>query len=318
MQYNKKKNTNLNLLMFCTFPLISLNVFASETVTLPDDTNYPSAWISGNLGLSNTMSSYELDTQSSPTLKIESGYDLNQYLGLYGSYDYISPHINDSVNILSFGFKGRLPIFDAWSIFGKIGLSYLNSQDEKYNVSGSTGLGIEYEITNSISTQIGYDYYQNMDMSQSKVSLNQLYWGMTYRFGQPSLPIIKTKEIEVIHPIDNNAIVLSRENYIISFDTGKYSLDILDKITLNDVLTLMHTYPHLTAKITGRTDKIGNALINQEISQNRALSVYQYLIENGISSSRLSRKAVSNTSPLSNKSPDRSKLERSVQIIIKS
>ncbi|PSU14959.1 outer membrane beta-barrel protein, partial [Photobacterium kishitanii] len=191
MQYNKKKSTNLNLVMFCTFPLISLNVFASETVTLPNETNYPSAWVSGNLGLSDITSNHVSDSKYSPTLKIASGYDLNQYLGLYGSYDYINSHIYDSVNILSLGFKGRLPIYGNWSVFGKIGLSYLNNQDKKYNVSGSTGLGIEYEITNSISTHIGYDYYQNMNVSQSNMSLNQLYWGMIYCFGHPSLPIIK-------------------------------------------------------------------------------------------------------------------------------
>ncbi|WP_181314249.1 OmpA family protein [Photobacterium phosphoreum] len=316
MQYNKKKKTNLNLLMFCTFPLISLNVFASETVTLPNDTNYPSAWVSGNFGISNINTNSKLNTQSLPTLKIVSGYDFNPYIGLYSSYDYINSK-NKDVNILSLGFKGNLPIFDAWSIFGKIGISYLNNQGKQYNVSGSTGLGVEYKITNSISTQIGYDYYQNMDVSKSTFSLNQLYWGMTYRFGQPILPIIKAREVDVIHNIDSKVMVLSRENYIITFGNGQYSLDRLDKITLNNVLTIMHTYPHLTAKIIGRADKIGHFLINEKISQNRALSAYQYLIKNGVSSSRLSKKAVSNISPLSDDSSNNSELERSVQIILK-
>ena len=314
MKINNKKK---KLLIFFTFSLISPVAFSSDGIALNDYRVDPSTWISGNLGISNIQNSNVLGKKLLPTLKISIGYDINQYIGIYSGYDYIGKvHKNDAINILLLGFKGNIPIFDSWNIFGKLGISYLNNHGDNYNISGTTGLGIEYKMTNSISTQVGYDYYQDMDESQSRVSLNQLYWGMTYRFGQSEFPIIKTNKTDIIHNVNYDVVTVLRKNYIVTFGTGKFSLDALDRITLDDVLVLMKKYPKLRANLIGRADKTGSDLINDKISINRALVVYQYLVANGIMPSRLKVKSLSNTLPIMNDNHKNSQLERSVQIII--
>lgn len=307
-------NSKRNILILCVFSVISPSVFADDNVSINTYTSYPLTWVSGNIGTGNIDNSV---ARLSPTFKILTGYDINQYIGIYSGYDYMdNVSKNDAINILSFGFKGNIPIFGSWNIFGKLGISYLNNHGDNYNVSGTTGLGLEYRMTNSISTQVGYDYYQNMNESQSRVSLNQLYWGMTYRFGQSKFPIIKTNKIDIIHNVNSDVVTILRKNYIVSFDTGKFSLDVLNRITLDNVLVLMNKYPKLRANLIGRADKTGSDLINDKISINRALVVYQYLVANGIIPSRLKVKSLSNTLPIMNDNHKNSQLERSVQIII--
>ncbi|WP_394167846.1 OmpA family protein [Photobacterium piscicola] len=314
---NKAKKMSI----FFTFTLLSPIVVASELVSVQGLITYPSAWMSGSLGVgkaeNNSLQSLD---GISPSFKLMVGYDVNRYLGMYSSYDFIDSILKDkSINIFSLGFKGNLPVFDMWSVFGKVGISYLNGNTNSYNVSGSVGLGVEYKITNSISTKIGYDYYQNIDLIKSNVGLNKIYWGMIYRFGQVSLPIIKSQQIEIVNTTISDISdisVLTRKNYIISFPTGQSILDYDDKYILAELLTVMHNFPEVIAKITGRADATGNALINDEISKARSLSAYRYLISHGISSDRLVREWLSDSSPIDNNSPKNSELERSVQIVL--
>ena len=310
------------ILIFFSFALLSHIVIASENIPINDLTTYPSIWVSGSLGLGETTNnSIVLKKQSLdgifPSFKLMTGYDVNRYLGMYSSYDFIDSILkNQSINVFSLGFKGNLPVFDMWSVFGKVGISYLNGNTNSYNVSGSVGLGVEYKITNSISTKIGYDYYQNIDLIKSNVGLNKIYWGMIYRFGQVSLPIIKSQQIDIVNTTISDISVLTRKNYIISFPTGQSILGYDDKYILAELLTVMYDFPEVTAKITGRADATGNALINDKISKARSLSAYRYLISHGISSDRLIREWLSDSSPIENNSPKNSELERSVQIVL--
>ena len=49
----------------------------------------------------------------------------------------------------------------------------------------------------------------------------------------------------------------------------------------------MKEYTNARFSIDGHTDSVGSASLNQKLSEERAYSVMNYLIENGIASSRL-------------------------------
>ena len=51
-------------------------------------------------------------------------------------------------------------------------------------------------------------------------------------------------------------------------------------------------------EVSGHTDNKGTMQANQVLSENRARSVYQYLIANGISAERLSFKGFGQTQPI--------------------
>ena len=51
-------------------------------------------------------------------------------------------------------------------------------------------------------------------------------------------------------------------------------------------------------EISGHTDNTGNAAYNLELSENRARSVYDYLIENQIEKDRISYKGYGDSNPI--------------------
>jgi len=67
----------------------------------------------------------------------------------------------------------------------------------------------------------------------------------------------------------------------IFFVTGSYKLLSKSFKSLNDVIRILKQNPSLHLVIEGHTDNVGGDVMNQTLSENRALSVGRYLIEEG-------------------------------------
>ncbi len=76
----------------------------------------------------------------------------------------------------------------------------------------------------------------------------------------------------------------------IFFETDKYLLKEKSKIELRKLADFLDQYPDLRIEIEGHTDNVGTEAYNIVLSEKRALSVYQYLIDHGIFSDRLTYK----------------------------
>ncbi len=73
----------------------------------------------------------------------------------------------------------------------------------------------------------------------------------------------------------------------ITFDTG--SAIVRGSLT-NDLYTLadhLNTYPDSTVDVIGHTDNVGAASFNQQLSAQRAESVYSILVDGGVTASRM-------------------------------
>ena len=64
----------------------------------------------------------------------------------------------------------------------------------------------------------------------------------------------------------------------------------------------MKLKPTLIIEIAGHTDNDGNETLNLKLSQDRAESVRNYLIKNGIAPNRLSAKGYGQTQPIAGNS----------------
>jgi len=73
----------------------------------------------------------------------------------------------------------------------------------------------------------------------------------------------------------------------IYFETDKYDLVGPSFETLNRVVAYLRKNPSLKLQIQGHTDNEGEDYHNQELSENRANSVYQYILNRGVDASRL-------------------------------
>lgn len=73
----------------------------------------------------------------------------------------------------------------------------------------------------------------------------------------------------------------------IFFDLGKWEVAKASEPGLKALAKLLQDNPHVTIELSAHTDCIGDSTFNKELSQKRANSVVNYLINNGISSERL-------------------------------
>src|SRR5271168_2300641 len=82
------------------------------------------------------------------------------------------------------------------------------------------------------------------------------------------------------------------------FDTGKYSLKPGAREKLAKVAGILLAYPGLNIEVGGYTDNVGGDAMNQTLSENRADSVRDYLVQEGVATNSVSAKGFGNTLPV--------------------
>ena len=87
-------------------------------------------------------------------------------------------------------------------------------------------------------------------------------------------------------PVTNNINLAIPE--AITFDVGRYNIKPASYNTLNQVANTLVQYNQTQVVVNGYASIEGNANANQILSQNRANSVAQYLVSQGVSQSRIS------------------------------
>ena len=104
----------------------------------------------------------------------------------------------------------------------------------------------------------------------------------------------------------------------ILFSTNSYDINDTIKAVLNEFSDYLKQNPKLSVSIEGHTDNVGNPADNLILSQNRAKSIYNYLVSRGIDKARLSYKGYGETKPIaSNASAEgRAKNRRTVFKVI--
>lgn len=287
-------------------------------------------WVGGALGMGyvGSADSAAFNGQTSaPSAKLDAGYDFNQYVGAYASYDFMHNLGGSNLNLATVGIKGNLPLTQKLSAFAKVGGTYIYADNKgasqlthmrSDSFSATGGLGLSYQITNALSTQIGADYYQNLRTSKGHADLTQAYWGMTYKFGQPATPVVVTNTVEVVKEVAVEAQIPTRSSYVLPYQNGQTKLNDYGRYNLGEVVATMQANPEVTAQIIGRTDKVGSQAINDKISAKRAANVASFLEANGVSASRLTVSHVANSNPIQTNSADSTNyVQRSVQIILK-
>ena len=75
---------------------------------------------------------------------------------------------------------------------------------------------------------------------------------------------------------------------VILFNTGTSILKAESNQVLSDIIAVLKEFPNAAFTIEGHTDSIGSYGLNKRLSESRAQSVKNFLVENGIDSTRLS------------------------------
>ncbi|MCC8427003.1 OmpA family protein [Mucilaginibacter sp. UR6-11] len=99
----------------------------------------------------------------------------------------------------------------------------------------------------------------------------------------------------LLEPIEvGNKVILKN----IFFDTNKYDLERESRAELQKLIEFLALNPTVHIEISGHTDNVGNDELNQKLSENRAKSVYNYLLSGKVDPARLVYKGYGKTQPI--------------------
>jgi outer membrane protein OmpA-like peptidoglycan-associated protein len=122
-----------------------------------------------------------------------------------------------------------------------------------------------------------------------------------YIFHSENVDVAKVEGYyEVIRDIDLKKLETGTQIVLrnIFFDLDKYTLKPESKSELNRLYNLMIENPKLEIELSGHTDTQGSAEYNQQLSQNRAKAVVDYLVSMGIAAKRFEYKGYGETRPI--------------------
>jgi outer membrane protein OmpA-like peptidoglycan-associated protein len=104
----------------------------------------------------------------------------------------------------------------------------------------------------------------------------------------------------------------------IQFETGKAAIKKASFPILDQITTIMNENPEYLLIINGHTDNVGKPEQNLILSEDRAKAVRDYLIKEGIASSRLTAKGYGDTQPVVENTTNANKAKnRRVELIVK-
>ncbi|MBL4752673.1 MAG: OmpA family protein [Flavobacteriales bacterium] len=120
-------------------------------------------------------------------------------------------------------------------------------------------------------------------------------------------------DLELIDMSVGTAIQLNN----VYFNQGKFDLQAESNAELDKLVVLLNENKEVKIEVAGHTDNMGTLQFNLKLSANRAKAVMDYLVEKGISPSRLTYRGYGSMKPLSkNQSEAELKKDRRVEFII--
>lgn len=139
-----------------------------------------------------------------------------------------------------------------------------------------------------ITLPVGNDY------AFSVARKGYLFYSDNYSLKAKAPDSVYQKDIP-LQPIEIEAAVVLRNLF---FETGRYAIRPESEVELAKVVQLLQDNPTVKIQIEGHTDNVGAAADNQKLSQARAYSVVNYLVEKGIGQARLVAKGFGATKPV--------------------
>jgi Outer membrane protein and related peptidoglycan-associated (lipo)proteins len=180
-----------------------------------------------------------------------------------------------------------------WKNSGSV-KDYYGHGGTKTDLSPVYALGLDYRFDEDFSTRLEYQYVQHIHTkTNASPDAGLLTLGITYRLGSPT--VTPPPEVEV--KTQENRYVLNED---VLFSYAKSDLKAEGRQALDNLLTsLVKINPTQSAIVViGHTDRIGSDTYNQKLSEQRAHSVMNYLVEKGVPADLISARGVGKTQPV--------------------
>lgn len=235
--------------------------------------------------------------QATPYLAAELGYDwlgTVKYEGqqdgkltahgasVTGKASYPLSFIDDNLDI--YARAGAFIRTTQWKVDG--------NKSSDTSVSPVYALGFDYRLDQDFSARLEYQWVNNIgNDGPTRPDNGLLSLGITYSLGSPAV----AKPSELV--LRENRFVLNED---VLFTYAKADLKPEGKAALNElVATLIKLNPSESAIVViGHTDRIGSNSYNQKLSEERAKSVMNYLVSQGVPADLITARGVGKSQPV--------------------
>lgn len=209
-----------------------------------------------------------------------------------------------------------LPITEKFSVFGRAGANYAqvkdsfsttgsisitNTDPKKSDLNYKFGAGLQYALTDAVGIRLEAERYRINDAVGNMGDIDLFSVGLTYRFGvtKKAAPILEEKEAATPIPepkevlivvtaadaqekiketvAQNKTVVLVFQD--IHFEFDKSTLNKEAKEALKRNIAQLDKNPNITMLVAGHASESGTEKYNQALSERRAESVKDYLIQ---------------------------------------
>lgn len=269
--------------------------------------------------------------QFTPNLGVEGGFfDLGRFG--YSAHTTPAGSLNGDMRArgLNLDVVGTLPLTGKLSALGRVGVTsvrasdsfsatgaarvpYANANPSQRSTNLKAGLGLMYDITDSLALRAEAERYRLKDAVGNKGHVDLFSVGLIYRFGAKPQPVraaapqpvyVAAVPAPVIAPSPPPPAVspapmrvaLSAES-LFDFDssvvkpTGRQALD---KLAVD-----LRGISYDAIQVTGHTDRLGSHDYNLKLSARRAEAVAAYLVQfGGVAAGKIGARGVDGTEPV--------------------
>ncbi|MFB9135001.1 OmpA family protein [Vibrio olivae] len=248
------------------------------------------------------------------------GYEMWDFLSIEAGYDYLGRFDgnglnNDKVEAYTLAPKVNLPITNDISLYGKFGGAFVNYGDkDDYSYLGAAG--IEFDSHENVAVRVEYQAITDINNDSVRAMGNSATIGVVYKFGASEEPAPVVVE-EPAAPVEVTRTFETQRLGTGSFELNSAELKAETKAQLDELVDFLNTYPQANVEVVGYTDTSGSAAYNQVMSEKRAESVANALVEKGIDSSRITTRGEGETNPIASNDTHEGRVQnRRVEIIV--
>ncbi|MCG3864184.1 MULTISPECIES: outer membrane beta-barrel protein [unclassified Photobacterium] len=198
---------------------------------------------------------------------------------------------------------------DQWGVFGKLGGSYMLADFHGYGLKdlddhllGTAGVGVEYKLTNHLSTRLEYQLYHDIQSKPRDTNLaynfDTQFYGLSLVYSWGAAPAVVAPVVDTAPPVQAATVTVEPSTVTIAYGVDGKHLTEEDKQHLQPMIQRLTRYPSATAEVTGYTSNTGSAAYNQKLSEKRAKNVADLLSQYVADASQITAKGMGEANPI--------------------
>ena len=265
---------------------------------------------------------YQILNRDNLGLAVELGYDDFGRVKFKEAGKVAAKHTNHGTHL---SLKGSYEVLNGLDVYGKAGVALVRSDYKFYNTengardhkagrhslrtSGLFAVGAEYAVLPELAVRLEYQWltrvgkYRTQTTNNSSVDYNpwigSINAGVSYRFGQGAVaaPAMAPEVVSKTFNLNSD----------VTFAFGKANLKPQAQATLDGIYGEIAQVHSAKVAVAGYTDRIGSDAGNLKLSQRRADTVANYLVQKGVATNAISATGYGKANPVTGATCDQVK-----------